>query len=96
MNPGLNTRIAVSDGRMTIASVQDCTAIAERCKTMHNEGHHGTSELKFAGSIPDVFVNKYLTDNNITFAQFIKEPEHVRRMLRDPALAHFRVWKGAL
>ena len=43
-----------------------------------------------------MFVNKYLTDNNITFAQFIKEPEHVRRMLRDPALAHFRVWKGAL
>ena len=92
----MQTRIHVQDGQMTVASVQDCTAIAERCKALHNEGHHGTSEMKYAGSIPDIFVNKYLTDNNVTYAQFIKEPEHARRMLNDPALSHFRVWKGAL
>ena len=92
----LHTRIHVQDGMMTVASTQDCTSIAERCKTMHNEGHHGTAELKFAGSIPDVFVNKYLTENNVTYAQFIKEPEHIRRVMNDPAMAHFRVWKGRI
>ena len=92
----MQTRIHVKDGQMVVASTQDCTAIAERCKAMHNAGDHGTSEMKYAGSIPDVFVNKYLTDNNVTFAQFIKEPEHVKRVLNDPAMAHFRVWKGQL
>ena len=70
--------------------------IAEACKRQHNEGIHGTAEMKLAGRIPDVFVNKYLTDNNVTFAQFIKEPEHARRVLNDPAMAHFRVWKGKI
>lgn len=93
---GLQSRIAVRDGVMTVTSSQDCTAIAERCKRLHNEGHHGTAEMKYAGSIPDVFVNKYLADNQVTFAQFIKEPEHARRILNDPAMAHFRVWKGAI
>lgn len=92
----MQTSIHVRDGLMTVASTQDCTPIAERCQRLHNEGQHGTRDMKFAGSIPDVFVNKYLTDNNITFAQFIKEPEHARRVLNDPAMAHFRVWKGRL
>lgn len=92
----MQTRIHVNDGVMTVASSQDCTAIAERCKRLHSEGIHGTPEMKYAGSIPDVFVNKYLTDNNITFAQFVKEPEHCRRILNDPAMTHFRVWKGRI
>lgn len=92
----MQTQIHVQDGVMTVASSQDCTAIAEACKRQHNEGIHGTSEMKLAGRIPDIFVNKYLTDNNVTFAQFIKEPEHARRVLNDPAMAHFRVWKGRM
>ena len=92
----MQTQIHVQDGVMTVASSQDCTGIAEACKRQHNEGIHGTSEMKLAGRIPDIFVNKYLTDNNVTFAQFIKEPEHARRMLNDPAMAHFRVWKGKI
>ena len=81
---------------MIVASTQDCTPIAELCKTQHNEGIQGTKEFKLAGRLPDIFVNKYLSDHHITFGEFIREPEHARRMLNDPALSHFRVWKGVL
>lgn len=92
----LQTRIHVKDGQMIVQNTQDCTAIAERTKEMHNAGHHGTSELKFAASIPEVFINDYLYRTGITLGEFCRNPEHARFMLNDPALAHFRVWKGRI
>lgn len=92
----MQTSIQVQDGRMTVASVQDCTAIAESCKRQQIEGIQGTSEMKFAGRIPNVFVEKYITDHAITFAEFIGNREHIKRVLNDPAMAHFRVWQGVV
>ena len=83
-------------GSMTFETVQDCTAIAERCKEMAAIGATGTSELKYAGSIPEVFVVKYLNDNGIDFREFMTNKQHIRRMMNDPALAHFRIWKGKI
>jgi len=83
-------------GSMTFETAQDCTAIAELCKTQQLQGKTGTSEMKLAGRIPDVFVAKYMNDHNITFREFITNREHVRRVLNDPAMAHFRVWQGKI
>lgn len=93
---GLQTRIHVKDGRMVVQNTQDCTSIAESAMARHNEGLHGTSELKHAARIPMVMVEKYLNDNNITFAEWSQNKAHIRRMLQDPALAHFRIWKGRI
>ena len=90
------TNIHVKDGDVTFERVQDCTPIKEQSIARHNEGLHGDSEMKLAGSLPFVLVERYLNDNNIDFAEFMKNKEHARRMLNDPALAHFRVWKGRL
>ena len=92
----MQTGIHFHDGRMTVASTQDCTAIAEACKRQSIEGVQGTNEFKFAGRIPDVFVEKYITDNNITFREFIGNRDHVKRILNDPAMAHFRIWRGVV
>lgn len=81
---------------MTVASTQNCTALAEQCKAMHNEGHHGSREFRLAGKIPEIFVTKYINENNITLGEFCGNREHVRRVLSDPALSYFRVWKGAI
>ena len=93
---GLQTHVAVKDGVMSVLQSQDCTAIADHCKARHNEGHHGTPDMRFAGTIPEVFVLKYMQDNQLTYAQVMQGTEHVKRMLNDPAMAHFRVWKGRL
>jgi hypothetical protein len=83
-----------SDGYLTTGTVQDCTAIAEQMKAMHNAGDFGSSDMRYCGRIPDVFVEKYCNDNGITFHEFMANREHIKRLINDPALAHFRCWKG--
>ena len=82
------------NGTLTFETVQDCTGSAERAQRMHNEGVHGSSDMKLAATIPNVFIDDYCNRNNITFHEFIKNREHIKAILNDPALAYFRIWKG--
>ncbi|APW37652.1 hypothetical protein RD110_10990 [Rhodoferax koreense] len=93
---GLQSSIHVQDGRMVVSNTQDCTPIAEYAKSQHNIGAHGTSEMKHAARIPMVMVEKYINDNGISFSDWCKDKAHIKRMLQDPALAHFRIWPGAI
>jgi len=90
----VETRLHVHDGSVTFERIQDCTPILERATALHNGGHHGSSEMRHAADFPMVIVEKYCNDHHIEFAEFIQNKDHVRRMLADPALAGFRVWKG--
>lgn len=90
----LSTSIKEEDGRLIISSSQDCTPIAEHCKALHNEGYHGSKEMRHAASLPKVIVEKYMNENGVTFEQFMNDPVHVKRMCNNPDNAMFRVWKG--
>lgn len=91
----IGTRIHTTDsGDVTFERVQDCTPILEHTTKLSNEGFHGSSEMRHAASFPMVVVERYLNDNNITLAEFSSNKEHVKRMLNDPSLAWFRIWKG--
>ena len=93
---GTQTVVALEDGNLITGTVQDCTAIAEAAKQAHNLGNYGSSDMKHAASVPMVFVDKYLNDNRITLQELGRSQEHQRRLLNDPALAHFRIWKGRI
>lgn len=90
----LATRFHLHDGNMTVQRTQDCTAILERCKAQHNEGIHGSSEMKLAAKLPFIVIENYCNTNNVDFAEAMRNPVHIRRMLNDPDLAGFRIWKG--
>jgi hypothetical protein len=93
---GLATRFVAEDGLLHIARSQDCTPIAEYAKRQHNEGHHGSSDMKHAARIPNVIIEKYLNDNGVTFEQFMADPAHIKRVVEHPDNAMFRIWKGKL
>jgi hypothetical protein len=93
-NGPVQTVMHQEDGKTIFERVQDCTSIAEKTKALHNEGVHGTSEMKHAAKLPFVLVERYCNDNGITFQQFCNGEEHIRRMLNDPSLTHFRIWPG--
>lgn len=90
----VKTVVAVEDGNLITGTVQDCTPYAERTKSLHNGGFHGTKELKHAATLPMVLVEKYCNDKGITFREFMNGREHIRAMCNDPALKAFRVWPG--
>lgn len=79
---------------IAIERVQDCTPIAEEAIALHNAGIHGSNEMRHAARIPNVMIEKYCNDKGITFAEWMQNEDHIRAMLNDPALAHFRIWKG--
>lgn len=91
---GVQTVIAVEDGNLVTGTVQDCTPILERTKALHNEGIHGSSEMRHAASFPAVIVETYCNQRGLTFEQFMQDRSHIRAMLSDPALSGFRVWAG--
>jgi hypothetical protein len=83
-------------GSLTFERVQDCNAIAEKCKTQANQGVTGSSDMKLAASLPYVMVEAYMNRTGIDMNEFCKNKEHIRNMLNDPALAHFRIWGGKI
>lgn len=78
------------------ASVSDLKAVAEHCGDLRSAGLTGSSDMKLAARVPAFFVQKYINDNGITFAEFMRDNKHVDRFLADPALSHFRVWTGRI
>lgn len=91
---GVQTVIALQDGDLVTGTVQDCTPIAERTKALHNEGMHGSGDMRHAASLPFVLVERYCNDRGISFEDFMRGKEHIKAMLNDPALSHFRIWPG--
>lgn len=65
--------------------------IADVCIGRQNSGLTGSKEMRHLAEFPAPLVEKYLIDNGITFAEWMQNPVHVRRMLQDPALSHFRI-----
>jgi hypothetical protein len=68
--------------------------VADTCKALHNEGLTGGPDMKVLAHIPDIVVEKWLNDHGITFAEFMRSKEVRAKMLNDPDLSAFRVWKG--
>jgi hypothetical protein len=92
----LDTRIDHYDDKMVVTRTQDCTPIAEACKALHNEGVHGSSEVKHAAKIPYVVVEAYMNQQKISLHEFLNNPAHIRRVVMNPDNSAFRIWKGAL
>lgn len=94
INDGVQTKVHVKDGDMVLERVQDCVPIAEYAKARHNEGLFGSKDMRLAASIPNVIIERYCNDNNLLYSEVMGNPVHMRRIVKDPANAHFRVWKG--
>lgn len=92
----LQTRLKEEDGRLIISATQDCTAIAEHCKALHNEGFHGSSEMRHAAEIPKVIFEKYCNENGVSFQEVMNDPVHIRRICNNPDNAMFRIWPGQI
>ena len=70
--------------------------IRDHCIARHNEGHHGLKDFKLMASLPSVLIEHYINTNGITMREFMKNPEHVKRMVNDPALSDFRIAPGRM
>lgn len=77
--------------KLIVESVQDCTPVLEQATRLRNEGFHGSKEMRHVAKIPKVIVEKYCNDAGITLREWMINPVHVERMLKDRDLSGFRV-----
>lgn len=75
------------------ADMAQLHGIADYCKARQNEGLTGSKDMPVLAEFPAEIVEKYINDAGITFQEWMQNPVHVRRMLRDPALSAFRIDK---
>lgn len=90
------TRLGFKDGLMVVERIQDVDPILRQVKELAgvNHGRSASGEMHHAARLPMVMVEKYCNDKGVSFRDFMGNPEHVKAMLNDPALASFRVWQG--
>lgn len=66
-------------------------AVADVCIGRQNSGVTGSKDMPHLAEFPAALVEKYLVDAGITLHEWMNNPVHVKRMLQDPALSHFRI-----
>jgi hypothetical protein len=86
--------MAHEDGKLITGTIQDCTPILAEAQELHRTGQVGSSEMRHVAKLPVSLVETYCNQHGITFADWLKDPAHARRMTQDPDLSGFRIWDG--
>jgi hypothetical protein len=92
----ITEKVFFNDDGYVVQREQRVAGIVDYCKARHNEGRHGFKDFKLMGKLPEEMVNHYCAVNKVSFREFLKNPEHVKRMINDPALADFRIAPGRM
>lgn len=90
----MQTQFHQQDQQIVVASAQDVEPILTACHDRQAAGQHGSGEMRHAASIPMVLVERYCTEQGISFQEWLQDKTHVKAMLNDPALSAFRIWRG--
>lgn len=90
------THIGLQDDTLVVKRTQDVDPVlrAVRAERAATGGRNKAGDMMHAARLPMIVIEQYCNANNLTFQEWMNNPEHARRMLNDPALAAFRVWEG--
>lgn len=75
--------------KLIIERVQDVEPYLEQAKRETAQG-----DFRKAGIIPFVVLEAWIRAKGMTFSDFMRDRNACRRLLNDPDLSKFRVWKG--
>lgn len=93
----VQTRYHNQGGQIAFERYQDVEPDLEHVKALRQIGADTTGMGdKHAANFPNSIIEIYCNRNKITFAEWMQNPEHLKNMLRDPDLAGFRIWQGAV
>lgn len=96
MSVNTNIYIDESEHKLNIITTQDEAPILDALQDMRTSGNTGTSDMKFAGFLPEVLVDRYIKDKGISLRDFMLDDTHIIRILNDPDYKNLRVWGGRL
>lgn len=90
--------LLIVDNLLVDQSSEDMDALREVVDDCHNREVAGFDRIDkdtyHLARLPAIVVEQYINDRGITFDEWMNNPEHINRMLNDPALKGFRVHHG--
>lgn len=90
----ITTGVWFENGTLIERRSQDVEPLLEHTKALRSVGDVGSSEMRHAAKIPMSLIENYMAEKGIDLHEFHVNPQHILNMLRDPALAGFRIWQG--
>lgn len=93
---GIQETASFGDDGFVIHRSQNVAGIVDYAKARHNEGHHGFSDFKLAAVVPEIVVEHYCLTHGVSPREFAANPEHMKRIVNDPAFADLRVAPGRI
>lgn len=82
------------ESRIIVRHDMQFDGLVDLVKSMSNEGVHGSKEMKLVAVFPPGLPEKYCELRGISWSEFWADKKHLKAMLNDPDLAHFRVAPG--
>jgi hypothetical protein len=89
--------VQLDENTNAVQRVQDVEPILEDVKQRRSLGathSKGPDNHWHLASFPFVVVETYCNSVGITFAEFMRNEDHIARMLNDPDLSGFRIHEG--
>ena len=75
---------------------QGVGGIVDYAKARSNEGHHGFKDFKLMAVVPVLVAEAYCTTNGVSSQEFHRNPEHMKRIVNDPAFSDLRIAPGRM
>lgn len=73
---------------------ENVESVLEHVKDLRSANEVGSGEMWHVAKLPRSAIMNYCHSAGITFSEFMRNDEHLGRMLNDPALAGFRIHQG--
>lgn len=89
-------QIDETDSVLNVVRSQDEQPIIDTLKDMRDAGCTGSQDMRFAGHLPFLVVEKYLQQHGISMREFILDDTHLVRIMNDPDYKMLRVWQGRM
>jgi hypothetical protein len=71
--------------------------VAEFAKARHNSGNHlALGDDKFVATLDAGIIHAWCAKRGVTFSQLMCDQKLTVKMLEDPDLSVFRIWKGKI
>lgn len=91
---GINTRYHSEDNKLIVQRVQDCEPVLDSAAALRGAGLIGSPDMRHAGRIPAVVLEKWLNEAGLTLDQADEVSALIKRKLMNGEFAKLRVWEG--
>lgn len=97
--PGSATSYKEEGDRIVLHTQTDVTRTVEMCKAMHNEGMHKVTGglmkgAQLVGRYDINVIQQWAQARGLNYGDAMQNPDLLDRMVNDPDMSVFRVYKG--